>query len=252
MKKHIYTIPLCMLVVSLFFSCKKNSSTPNCVLSTLTDSTTSVQSVTQFTYDNSNRLSVIVVSGQYACRRTFQYSGSTIIFSVTDTTPGILNEIDTIVLNSSGFIQTQNIYYPTTGTSSTETFVYDSTGQIPISSVETNNGVPGDTLVYATVNGDLMYEKLIGQSTDENTFTYYSSENILYGDPTDFRQILYYGAYYYKNKHMLNVLYSPGESYKAYTYVFSNGRIAQSTLRMWKSGSADTVTHTLSYAYLCR
>ena len=111
MRKYAFNLVLCAFLMCLFFSCKKsmNNTTQNCLLSSLTDSTTSVQSVTLFSYDNSNRLTAIVVSGQNACTRTLQYVGNTIIFSVTDTTPGIMTEIDTAVLNSSNLIQTDSI-----------------------------------------------------------------------------------------------------------------------------------------------
>ncbi len=239
------------MFAGLFFSCKKSNTSKNCNIIALSDSTSSIQSITQFTYDNSNRLITIEVSGENACKKTLQYYGNTIIFSVTDTTPGIMHEIDTLVLNNSGLIQTQYSHFPSSGASSIETFFYDSTGKTAISSIESDNGVPGDTMEYSTVNGDLIYEKSQGQTTDKYDFTYYTSENIIYGDPTDFRQLLYYGAYYYKNKHMLDVLYSPGNSYKRYTYTFSNNRLSEAVLRLWVAGSTDTVTHFLSYSYSC-
>jgi len=252
MKKYIYYPFLCALFVCLFFSCKKNNSTQNCTLSTLTDSTTSVQSVTQFTYDNNNRVTAIVVSGQNACKRTLQYNGNTIIFSVTDTTPGIRNEIDTAILNSSNLVQTETIHYPTSGTTSLITFYYDLPGVAQAtSSITTGDAEPADTIGYFIANGNLIYDSVKGQTTHKDDFTYYS-KSIVYGDPTYFRQLLYLGAYYYINKNMLSVLYSAGKSYKAYTYSFNNNRIAQATLRKCVAGSTDTITHIMSYSYSCK
>ena len=255
MKKCISDLFTCVLVACLFFSCKKNAgnATQNCLLSSLTDSASAAQSVTQFSYDNSNRLTTIIVTGQNACKRTLQYIGNTIVFSVTDTTPGIMSEIDTAVLNSSNLIQTETIYYPTIGATYVITYYYDLPGIAQAtSSIITENGEPGDTIGYAIVNGNLMYDSVKGQTAHNDDFTYYSSENIIYGDPTYFRQLFYFGAYYYINKNMLNVLYSPGISYKAYTYSFNNNRISQAILRKWVAGSADTVTHLMSYSYSCK
>jgi|GEM_PF-3407756 len=240
-----------VLAVSIC-SCKKTTpSSQNCQLAALVDSTTSVQAVTLFTYDAQNRLTSVVVSGDKGCKRTYQYIGNTIVFTVTDTTQGIFTETDTLVLNSLGLIQTQAAYYPTAGTSQLETFIYDDAGNA-LRSVESENGDPGDTMEYYTTNGDLNYETEKGASVHKTDFSYYPSRSIVFGDPTDFRQLLYYGAYYYKNKHMLSVLSSPGKSYKSYAYTFSGTRIAQATMRQWTNSSPDTVTHTLTYTYSCK
>ena len=254
MKHPVRILFFSVLFAGMLFSCRKNTSTPqNCNLITLSDSTTSVQAVTQFTYDNSNRITAIVVTGKYGCTRNIQYAGNTIIFTVTDTTPGIMNEIDTVVLNDAGLIQTQVSHFPSSGTSSVETYFYDSPGTAAAtSSTETENGIPGDTIEYNIVNGDLIYDNVAGQTAHKDDFTYYPSEGIVFGDPTYFRQLYYSGSYYYINKHMLSVLYTAGISYKAYSYSFSNNRIAQETLRLWTPTSPDTVTHIISYSYSCK
>jgi hypothetical protein len=252
MKNSIYTLLLCMLPSLFIFSCRKHKTTAQiCNLSSLTDSTTSLQSVTQFTYDNNNRVTSALVTGVYGCKRTYQYLGDMIIFTVSDTTPGIQIELDTIVLNNFGLIQTQVSHFPSSGNTIHETFQYDDAG-VATGSIETENGLPGDTLLYTTVAGDLLNENLKGESTPKNIFTYYPSKNILYGDPTDFRQLLYYGAYYYKNKHMLSELYSPGKSFKSYKYTYVDNRISQQVLGWWKNGSPDTVTHIINYSYTCK
>lgn len=251
MRTHLALFVLAPAILSLMGACKRSSAgSQNCQLVSVTDSTTTVQSVSQFAYDNRNRVTSIVVTGNLACRRTMQYSGNTIMFAVTDTTPGVWTESDTAVLNSAGLITNFTSYYPTSGTSYHEVYFYDATGTA-VSSTELENGLPGDTIQYRTTGGDLQYDSVNGQAGHKDDFTYYAAEPIVFGDPTYFRQLLYYGAYYYINKHMLSELYSAGKSYKAYTYVLSNGRIARAVLRQWLSGSEDTVTHTLSYAYSC-
>jgi len=232
-------------------SCQKHNGSQQCNLAMLVDSTTSVQSVTSFSYDAQGRLSSAVVSGQKACVRTFQYIGNAVIFNVSDTTPGIQAETDTMVLNSQGLMITQASHYTSSGASSLVRYVYDDGGN-PLSSTETDNGAPGDSMVYSYSNGNLSYEAIKGQSVHKTDFTYYPTLGYVYGDPTDFRQLLYYGAYYYKNKNMLSVLSYPGSSYKNYTYTFAGNRIAMAVSRQWSSSSADTVTHYLRYSYSCQ
>src|SRR5581483_1330445 len=105
MKKWMFTLFVCALGGSMFVACKKQSTSQNCTLVALTDSTTSLQAATQFTYDAGGRLSSAIVTGQKGCTRTYQYVGDFVIFTVKDTTPGVLAEIDTIVLNSRGLIK---------------------------------------------------------------------------------------------------------------------------------------------------
>ena len=241
------------LIAGMLFSCTKKSNAPQCNLAALTDSTTSVQSVTQFTYDNQDRLSSIVVTGQNACTRTFQYMGNILIFTVKDTTAGILNEIDTITLNSNNLMQTITKYYLSSGQRNSISYFYDLPGTKQATySIYSGSSGSADTIGYAIADGDLMYDSLIGQTTHKDDFTYNPAKPIVYGDPTYFRQLLNYGAYYSINVHMLDVLYTAGKSYKAYTYTYNNNKISQETLRLWTSGSTDTVTHYTGYSYTCR
>jgi hypothetical protein len=249
MNKYVLLLPILLLSVTLF-SCKKNKTAEQCSLTAIKDSTTLIEATTQFTYDQQNRLTEVLVTGAKGCKRTYQYIDNKIIFVVTDTTPGILTERDTLSINASGLIETLTAYYPTSATSTFKTYVYDDAGNA-ISSTEKVNGVPGDTLIYTTTGGNLMFETVKGQSIHKTDFTY-STQNIVYGDPTDFRQLLYYGAYYYKNKHMLTTLASPGRSYRTYNYTFSDNRIMQVASRQWTSASTDTIAHTLTYSYSCK
>jgi YD repeat-containing protein len=249
MNKHVLLLPILLLSAALF-SCKKNKSAQQCSLTSIKDSTTTVEATTQFTYDQQNRLTEALVTGVKGCKRTYQYIGNKVIFVITDTTPGILTERDTLSINANGLIETQSAYFPTSATSSVETYVYDDAG-IALSSTEKVNGLPGDTLLYTTTAGDLMFETVKGQSIHKTDFAY-SAQSIVYGDPTDFRQLLYYGAYYYKNKHMLTTLASPGRSYRIYSYTFNDNRITQVLSRQWSSASADTIAHTLTYSYSCK
>ncbi len=254
MRNFAFLLLMGVLISGISFSCRKShNSSQTCNLASMSDSTTSVESVTQFTYDNQNRVSSIVVTGQNACTRTFQYIGNSIIFTVKDTTPGILAEIDTVLLNSNNLMQSFSSYFPSSGSTYAITYFYDLPGvQQATRSVSMSNGEADDTVGYFVANGDLIYDSIQGQTTHKDDFTYYASKGIVYGDPTYFRQLLYYGAYYYINVHMLNSLYTAGKFYKAFTYTYSNNRISKQSLRQCSSGSTDTVTHTISYAYTCK
>ncbi len=249
--KHRTLLFSSLLYASLLVSCGKTSTFPHCNLVTLTDSTTSVQSVASFTYDEQNRVTNVVVTGAKACTRTYTYLGNKVIFNVTDTTPGILMETDTLMMNSFNLISTQSTRYITNGTTEFKTYFYDNTGN-PLSSIATDNGLPGDTLIYSTQNGDLLYETVKGKSVHKNDFTYYSGQDFVKGDPTDFRQYFYYGGLYYQNKHMLYELYTTGKSYKRYAYSFVDNRIKQVYLRQWTAPDTDTVTHYINYTYNCK
>lgn len=242
-----------LLVIASLYSCKKNGgSAQNCNLVALVDSTSTVQATTTFTYDASNRITQVVVTGQKACKRTYQYLGSNIIiFNVTDTSAGIATETDTLFLNNKNLIEKQNTYYPNAGVSIHENYTYDDAGNA-VSSYETINGTPGDSMEYVTTSGDLTYEKVKGTTIHKNDFTYYGTKDIVFGDPTDFRQLFYYGAYYYRNKHLLNELIAPGISYKGYSYTFAGNRISQAKLRQWTAAAPDTITHYINYFYSCK
>ncbi len=239
-----------LLYASFLFSCSKTTTNHHCNLATLTDSTTSVQSVANFTYDAQNRITNLVVTGVKGCTRTYTYVGNKVIFNVTDTTAGVLMETDTLMLNSINLISTQSTRFITSGSTAFKTYFYDTIGN-PLSSISTVDGRPSDTLIYSTQNGDLIYETVKGQSAHKNDFTYYSGQSFVKGDPTDFRQYYYYGGLYYQNKHMLYELYTIGKSYRGYTYTFTDNRIKQCILRQWTAPDTDTVTHYMNYTYNC-
>ncbi len=252
MLKTVSKLFVASLMASTLFSCKKDKSLNQCNLAALTDSTTSLQSSTRFTYDNQNRLSSIVITGQGACTRTFQYVGNSIIFTVKDTSAGLLNEIDTVTLNSNNLMQGVTKFFPSSGEKYNIRYFYDIPGIKQATYSIKSGDNESDTTGYAISNGDLIYDSLVGHTAHKNDFTYTSSKPIVYGDPTYFRQLLNYGAYYYINVHMLDVLYTAGKSYKAYSYTFSNNRISQERLRIWTSGTTDTVTHIINYSYSCK
>ncbi len=232
------------ILIIAFIACKKTGSNPSpapvskCRLSTATENRDHVSNT--FTYDDSNRLITLVhVSDNDPYTKHLSYKGDSIISYID---AGVNSSTDTIVLNSFGLIATERQVVPLNTSVYNVYYTYDATGTVQSSSTGPNTA----TVHYTFANGDNIYQKfgdLPGSVSD--TFSYYTDKPSVPVDNVQYFQLLYYGAYYYKNKHLIKS-YKSGTYYTNYTYDFdAMGNVATIYL------DYGTAKDTLHFTYVC-
>jgi hypothetical protein len=231
-----------VLLFIIFSACNKNDSNLNpitkCRLSTASDNVGHISN--SFLYDDSNRLITLIhVSDYDPYTKHLSYKGDSIISYID---AGVNSSTDTIVLNSFGLIATDRQVISSNGTVRNTFYTYDAKGVLMSSS----NGLNTSIVNFTFINGDNIYQTYNDQGNiSVDTLSYYTDKPLVPVDFNQYNQYVFYGAYYYKNKHM-------GKSYQSapyhgeYTYDFDgNGNV--STLYSDFGIGKDTVRFT----YIC-
>ena len=228
-----------------FISCSKtNKTTPapvippvkNCkiIAASLVSGTVDTVGKYTFTYDSAGRLSGSLYRSTYSDTVSYSYIGNRIFRSVA---AGANSSVDTITLNSAGLMVQDkevvgNSVYMTN-------YVYDANGELS-TYTQQQNSYPPVSSSYTFNNGD---NTLISSTSGSDTLTYDSSKPSVNGNLDQFNQLLYLGAYYVINKHLL-ISESHGTS-TTYTYQFdSNANI--SSLKMTTGANSVTINYTYS------
>jgi hypothetical protein len=225
-------------------SCKKNktidSPTPAgkaCKIASATLTSASSSVTYTLKYDDSDRILSVAYNGSDAYTKHFSYSGK-LIFVYTDA--AVNSSTDTITLNSEGSIS--NIKETVPNAVYNYVYTYDANGVLIKSSTQQDN-YPPVTLNYMFNNGDLLYTS--GSDGSKDTLSYYNDKPAVVGDPDQFQQLSYFGAYYYKNKHLKKSEDSDPYHF-TYSYSFdSDGKITSVI------SNYGTTTDTLSFNYTC-
>lgn len=245
MKTQKLTCEIISVMFILFASgCKKdnttNSPTPPvkaCKITSATRKSGSSSVTYTLSYDDSGRVSTVAYNGSDAYTKHFSYDGKKIYVY---TEAGVNSSTDTIMLNSAGSIT--NIKETVPNAVYNSVYTYDANGVLIHSSTQ-QDSYPPVTLDYTFNNGDLLY--LAGSDGSKDTLSFYSDKPVVIGEPEQFHQLSYFGACYYKNKHLQKTLDSDPYHF-TFSYNFdSDGKIT-SVISNY-GATADT----LSYTYTC-
>jgi hypothetical protein len=167
------------------------------------------------------------------------YKGDSIISYID---AGVNSSTDTIVLNSFGLIGTDRQVISYNGAVYNTFYTYDAYGEL----ISSSNGPNTNTVDYTFTNGDNIYQKYNSQgSISIDTLSYYNDKPLVPVDFPQYDQYLFYGAYFYRNKHLAKS-YQSAPYHGEYTYNFdANGNITNlySDFGIGKD--------TLHFTYLC-
>ena len=224
-----------VVLVVLFLSCSKKDSliarppVPDCRIVSAHYTGGQLEFTYNLSYDSNGRLSKLTYDGPTAFTKTFSYSGNFIYINMVAID---YSATDTIALNTAGLIATHK--ETTKDTVYNTVFSYDANGQVISSTTQKNNIAPVTTY-YTFTNGDLT-NTLSGNLKD--TTTYAPDKPAVKGNLDDFNQLIYYGSFYYKNKHLkdsfsswpyhYNFTYTYDEDGKITSVVSNNGTISES------------------------
>ena len=207
-------------LIILFAACKKDNTpaqtAPSYRIATVSEIGNSVNANYTFSYDDSGRISQIVSTGSDPFTKTFSYKGDTIYVTIPE---GAHASNATITLNSFKLMSTRNITFQQSVNDAS--YNYDASGQIVSWTAQAGN-YTYPAITYTTTNGDITSTTSQGVS---DTTTYFTDKTSVIGNIDDFYQLLTYGAFYYRNKH-LKKSYESGSNRTDYSYSFdSEGKI---------------------------
>lgn len=242
--KLTYAIMVAIAAAMIASSCKKNkladsstSAKKTCKIASATRTSGSSSATYLLSYDDSDRISTVNYNGPDAYTKHFTYNKK-MIYVYTDA--GVNSSTDTITLNTEGFIASIKESVPNAVYNSVYTF--DANGVLVNSSTQ-QDSYPSTTLNYSFSNGDLLYTS--GSDGSKDTLTYYNDRLATIGDPDQFYQFSYFGAYYYKNKHLKKTL-------DAYPYHFTYAYSFDSDDKIVSVFSNYGATaDTLNFTYTC-
>jgi hypothetical protein len=250
MKKINVVISALAISAAVFgmFSCKKNDSKNNatCKMTSavITPADSSNASTYNFTYNNDNKLSSIVVTGDNAFSKTFSYSGNTIKTTVKDGT-GVVTGLEEIVLNNLNKISSITTEDATGAIKSVQTFYFDANGNAQKAIIVYASGT-SDTSDFTFVDGNLLSIKEPNSSA-VTTLSYYTDKSWASGDYLNFYQFSGYGSYYFINKNSVKSL-SFGAYSNDFTYEYdSAGRITKVSMK-----NNGILVASYSYTYDCK
>jgi hypothetical protein len=230
-------------LVLLLFSCSKKETTAppvvpktDCRISSAHYFNGTLDFMYTLSYNDQGKISKLVYDGPSAYVKTFTYSGNLIYINISaqGTTA-----TDTISLNSSGSI---NTHKEITGQSVYNTsFSYDAGGQVISSTTQQDNNAPATT-DYTFTNGDLTNTST---AILKDTTVYDLSKPAVIGNLDDFNQLIYYGSFYFTNKH-LKQSFSSWPYHYNFTYTYDDeGKITS------VASNDGTITETFEFIYDC-
>ncbi len=229
------------ILIIAFIACKKNDIsrivTPaaKCRIATAAERPYNI--IDTFSYDDSNRLVSLKhqeLSAPY--QRYYSYKGDSIISYLQ---PGVDPNDYRILLNSFGLIATevQSNY----GNMDSTIYTYDANGLLLLST-KLKPGYFSSTVEYTFFNGDNIYQKYTNVGVTIDTLSYYTDKLSVPGNFDEYIQLTNYGAYIYKNKHLLKSVQS-GSTVSEYKYDFDEkGNI--STIYLSDAMFYDTIHFT--------
>ena len=230
------------ILILTLISCSKSDKTPggtavkNCkiIAASIVSGTGANLGTYTFQYNSDGKLTGSLSKGAYTDTVSYSYSGNMIFRSVA---AGPNSSVDTIALNNTGFILHDK---EVVGSSVYKSdYVYDGSGQLS-SFTQQQNSYPPISVSYVFTNGD---NTLISSGSAMDTLVYDISKMAVNGNLDQFNQLLYLGAYYVRNKHLL-IAEKHGTSV-AYSYQFdSNGNI--SSIKMTVGNNSATINYTYS------
>lgn len=236
MIKHLRIITVALLVTSILFSCKKDSTPAKPACRIITVSRTGYDLV-NLSYNSEEKLSS-VSEGTYTT--SLVYSGNTII--ATTTQAGVAySQKKIITLNSNGLasnVRTEITNH--TGTTTWENIVYEYSGNELIKSTQTSSVGGAPAITTCTWSGGNLITGVSGPTSI--TFSYYTDKPAQ-GDYL-FLSALQQGYPIIRNKNAVKSLFSGSDILNfAYTYD-SDGKVTSIII----TGSAS---ETITYQYQC-
>lgn len=224
-------------LIILFAACKKDNTTapmaPSYKIATVTRTGKSISINYTLTYDGNGRIYQIVSDEPGGFKRTFSYKEDTIYMNVPN---GPHASSATITLNSFKLMSTRKLIFQQSEYNAT--YNYDGSGQIlSLNAREGSYTYPAIT--YTITNGDIT--NITSQGVTDTT-TYFSDKASVIGNLDDIYQLLDFGAFYYRNKHLKKSNQS-GNNKTDYSYSFdSEGKII-SVITSYNFGAAPETTN---------
>jgi chitodextrinase len=233
------------LLILSFVSCSKNDPAPpivtpvkNCKIIAASEVSGTGANIAKysFTYNSDGKLAGSLYEGSYNDTISYTYNGNTIYRSVA---AGINSSVDTITLNDAG-LEVHNKEVIGTSVYMTD-YVYDANMQLK-TFTQQQDSYPPISASYTFTNGD---NTLITNGAYQDTLVYDINKPAVQGNLDQFNQLLYMGAMYIKNKHLL-ISDNHGASIK-YSYEFNaDGNISSVKI------SVGNNSETISYTYDCK
>lgn len=233
--------PLFFISLVIFLSaCKKDKeATPNipsCKIATATQTDNSTTTTYNLTYDVLGRLAKVDCTGSDPFTKTFTYNGDSIFVNVPE---GPHASSAVITLNSFKLISTRKLSFQNSLYDAS--YNYDSNGQlISLAAIQGTYIFP--IINYTNTNGDITNTTSQGIT---DTTSFYNDKTSVLGSLDDFGQLINYGAFYNRNKHLMKS-YQNGTNRIDYSYTFDSKGNISSVISNYNG-----TNYTTMFTYTC-
>jgi hypothetical protein len=224
-------------------SCKKNNDKQaTCRIVTVTESSSSGNTIRNITYNNDGKISTLNASGSNPTNKVFNYNGNTVIVNTT-TGSGTFSSRDSITLDNRGRPLNLRQYYNVAGTNfSNYKFEYSGDDLLKLQQTDETGGVP-ETTTTTYVNGNMVS---LHSPSGTTTLEYFTDKKVQPGDYLELAALIQYGMSVYPHKNLLKTIASGASSITNFNYEMNpDGTISKVTAT---SGSSVS---TLTYQYQC-
>ena len=232
LKKFLYT----GLSILLFYACSKNADPKPVTPPSIADSIPVIAAVkdckiiyaaavtsagdtgdrSYFKYDDAGRLIRSIYQGSYADTVYYSYNGNMIYRSVA---AGVNSSVDTLTVNNAGFV-THDKSVVGTHVYMTD-WTYDANMQLT-TFTQRPDSLPPYGSTYEFTNGD---NTLSISGTSRDTMVYDIAKPAVHGNYDEIYQLLSFGAFYVRNKHLM--ITNRHGDVSTYSYTFNaEGNIA--------------------------
>lgn len=252
MPRNTFIKYICLIIIIPGIACSKSDTMPtgvtppvvippvktcDIVSAIATSETGTVLFKDSFFYNSDDKLSGSTYASTDSYSVNYTYNGNLIYRAVN---AGANSSADTLTLNAAGLLlKRKEVISASTWISN---YAYDADNQL-VSFSQQQDAYPPVATYYTFANGDNTFSTDGISSND--TLVYDNSKLAVAGNTDQFFQMLYSGAMYIKNKHLLKSE-SHGNTVN-YQYTFnSDGNIA--TLKMVFPGAGS---ETITYGYNC-
>jgi len=218
-----FLIPAIAVAILALTSCSKNKK-PECRLAHVVEVYTGGSNNIDFTYDDRNRISTLTYNSGSNVAFNYTYPGNSIVRANIGN-GGVITNIDSLLLNSSGLVESRYIREYGYSAKYVEHYNYNSSGEITSSTSQYDTD-PIRTTVYTYDSGDLVKS----ESPDAVfTYTWYEDKQPAPGDFTFLLQIIQVGGIYWKPSHLIKTMTRDNDT-TTYTYTFDeDGKITTIT-----------------------
>jgi hypothetical protein len=237
----MYKFTLCLAFFGsmILLSCHKNSdhaAASSCKLSGLQVKGSNFTENYIMSYGSDGRLSTVQYSdGSTSYTRSFVYSGSLIIITVTGSSPSV----DTVFLNANGDAD-HIVLHAGSNMVTVYSFTYDGNRQLTSSTAATV-GFGNITSTYKYSDGDITE---VDQSGGTFSYAYYTDKASSTSDLEVLSQLIQFGVVYQKERHLTKSI-TAGNVTETYSYTFdASGKITGGSE---SSGGSDLTTWTYTY-----